>query len=425
MDLEQNKIILHNMTLRGIEVVPGVLDFDQRGLIYANKGDVVITRRAIDNDYLSYLENLGWNLKKCIFLNPKNIKNYTFKSVFYDKRIIKKTKMLNGYYIDTYNMTSEESKFAKKIKKPIYINSVLAEKYGTKSGFRMLAKKLGLRTVDGFEKIISVRQLEKAIKNLFNRGKAEIAVKIDEAVSGAGITKINSKNYKKLFPSVRQKILKNSLFKIKQAQKNSGAVVEEWLQNTIASPSIQVQVFLDKNWKIVSSHDQILEGEEKWYIGCKYPQKSLRKKRLTSLVKNVRKFTNFLIANGFIGFFGLDFIVTNEQKIYWTEANIRKPATFYPRIIAEKLNNGTLNRVFYIATDYTIPKFKGAKFLQLKKEFSQLLYPMKGKKEGAILYNVGALKDAGRFDIVCIGQTERSASRIYSNVRAKVNKLKS
>ena len=100
---------------------------------------------------------------------------------------------------------------------------------------------------------------------------------------------------------------------------------------------------------------------------------------------------------------------------------MRKPGTFYPRIIAEKLNNGSLKGVSYIAADFSIPRFKGLPFSKLKEKLQKLLYPINNKKEGVFLYNVGALKDAGRFDAVCIGRTDKIAKNIYASLENLVS----
>ena len=423
MNISGKKIIIHNLTFRGIEAVPGVLDFDQRGLVYVNNSDICITKTPIEASYLSYLEKLGWKFNQCQFLNPDNRKSYSYNSVFNDPKIISAAKE-KGYYLDTYNSTEEENKFSKKIGSPIYGHSELSEKFGTKSGFRKLAKKLKMPVADGFEQIRTAAELERVIKKLLKLGKKEIAVKIDEGISGAGITKISAAEFQNYDKKEKEKFLKNSLFKLKQAQGESGATVEEWVPGAIASPSMQIQVFPDKSWKMVSMHDQLLEGKEQWYVGCKFPQTALHSDLLKKVLKDAKKFTEYLISKGFSGFFGLDLILTSDKKYYWVEANMRKTGTFYPRVIAEKLNGGSLKGIFYIASDFSIPKFKGMPFSELKKRLQELLYPINGKKEGVVLYNVGALKDAGRFDVVCIGKTDETAKNIYSSLKKKMEKLK-
>lgn len=417
------KIILHNLTFRGIEVVPGLLDFDQRGLVRLDKGDIIITKNLVEQDYLNYLEELGWNFSGCSFLNPATTKDYIYNTIFYDKDVIAKIKGVEDYedyYLDTYNTTLEEEKFAEKTRIPIYANCKLSQLHGTKSGFRKLARKLGLKVVDGFEGINDIKNLKRSLENLFADGKSEAVIKIDEGISGAGTTKIRSSKYKNLSPHQRLELLNKSLYKVKQTQPHSGVVVEKWLPNIIASPSVQIEVYPNKTWKIVSMHEQLLEGDERWYVGCRYPQVSLSKVGLKSVLSDTAKFTEFLISKNFIGFFGLDLIITDSSEIFWIEANMRKTGTFYPRVIAEKLNDGSSKGAFYIAADFTAPKFKGISFSDVRKEFSQLLYPIDKKLNGIVFYNIGPLKEAGRFDLVCFGHDQKSAQAIYKEVKEKL-----
>lgn len=418
------KIILHNLTFRGIEVVPGVLDFDQRGVVYLDEGDTIVTKNPIEQDYLKYLEDLGWNFSQCTFLNSTNAKGYLYNTIYYDKNIVSKIKSLGNFYIDLYNTTFEEDEFARRVKKPIYANCKLSQQYGTKSGFRKLAKKLGLKIVRGFEEVTNIGSLKKSLESLFQKGISEAAIKIDEGISGAGTSKIKLSEYKNLSAKQKSEFLNKAFYKIRQAQAKSGVVVEEWLSNVIASPSVQIEVYPDHNWKIVSMHDQLLKGDEKWYVGCEYPQTTLKKDKLKMVLADVSKFVEFLISRGFIGFLGLDLIMTSNGELFWVEANMRKPGTFYPRIIAEKLNRGSLNGMVYIAADFTVPKFKGVGFSKLKKEFIKFLYPIKNQHNGAVLYNTGALKDAGRFDLICLGQNQQIVQDIYIKIKDKFNKLK-
>ncbi len=419
----KRKILIHNLTFRGIEVVPGVLDFDQRGVIFASPGDILITKTPIEKEYLNYLDNLGWNFKDITFLNPKVNKKFKHNSVFYDNPIISSLKKLDHFYLDTYNATFEEHLFAKKIKKLFYGHSLLSEKYGTKSGFRKLAKKLGLKIALGYENITDLKSLNEAVESLFSKGIPEIAIKIDEGISGAGTTKLKLSDYKAKSKPEQSKILKTALFKIKQAQAESGAAVEEWLQDIIASPSIQVEVFADGTHKIVSSHDQLLDGDEKWYIGCKHPQESLTQQEFKQVLKDIDKFAYFLSSKGFVGFFGIDLVINKNREIYFIEANMRKPGTFYPRIVAEKINSGSLKDIFYLACDFTVPYLKGLPFTYLKDIFNDFLYPVRKEKRGIILYNTGALKEAGRFDIICVGKDPLEPYKIYERVKGRIQKI--
>ena len=411
---DSNKIIVHNLTLRGIEKVPGALDFDQRGILYAKDNDTVITKRPPEKEYVAYLNSLGWKLDKVTFLSPDDIDKYTYRSIFKSKNIISYLKKIKGHYIDSYQVTEEEKNFCNKIKIPLFAHSNISLKYGTKSGFRKLCKKLKLTIPLGYENVKKIDDAIKIMINLFKEGANAVVIKLDEGLSGAGNTKITT-----TFLTRKKKeqkiIVANALKKVPQNSSN-GAIIEKWVDNAIASPSIQILVTQKGEIKILSLHDQILEGEEQWYIGCIYPPKSISKETINKIKKGALLFTNYLKNLGYFGFFGLDVVIDSNNKIWWTEANMRKPGTFYPRVIAEKLF-GKLDNVNYIASDFTVHKLKGTNFITLHDVVKKYLYPMGKEKKGLVLYNTGALVDAGRFDIIVLGKNYSEVSNLFMQIK--------
>lgn len=424
IDLKKPRIIIHNLTLKGIENVPGVLDFDQRGIVGARSGDVVVTKHAPDPQFLAYLTSLGWDFSDVSFISPKNLNGYTYKSIFYDKKVIEYSMNSGASYIDAYQNTHEEEGFGVRTGLPVYANARLGLTYGTKSGFRALAKKLKLPIPRGFELVKSKEAAWKAVKKLFDLGAEKIIIKIDEGLSGAGQTMLKKSEYTSLALRDQKRILQKALTKIPQFGKHSAATVEEWVQGAVASPSIQLEVTPKRNIRVVSMKDQILEGEEKWYIGCSYPVSSLTRRQQKLFIRDAKIFTQALAEQGFQGFLGMDSILFSDGTFLWVEANVRKPGTYYPRVIAEKINGGSLSGMYYIASDFTVSAFKGASFAKLAAVLKPYLYPVRGDKHGVIIYNTGALLDAGRFDLICIGQSAKDARTHFTKVKVLLDSLK-
>jgi hypothetical protein len=417
-DISGKKIILHNLTFCGIENVPGILDFDQRGVVYANPGDCVITKSPVDPNYLRYLETLGWDFRNCTFLNPLVMSDYKYNSVFYDQEIINAATKLDGYYLDTYHVTNEEADFAKRINKPFYGNCAIAEKFGTKTGFSTLAEQLQLRVAPGIARIRDVVELEKYIDEFLQHIDAkELVIKIDEGISGAGSTKFSVSDYKKFTDLERKAFLNFATTRVPQTLANSGFVVEAWIENVISSPSIQLEFFPSGEWRMLSIHDQVLEKAEQWYVGCIYPPRSIPPKLVENIFSDIEKIVDFLLRQRFIGFLGLDLIITESDDYYWVEANMRKPGTFYPRTIAAKLNGGSLENVFYRAADFTVDAFRGFDINKLQEIFKNYLYDAK-TKTGVVFYNLGALAQIGRFALICLGQSMHEVDKIYAKIIA-------
>lgn len=424
INLNKPRVIIHNLTLKGIEKIPGVLDFDQRGIVAARPGDIVVTKHKPDSEFLYYLTQLGWDFSRVSFISPENLENYTYKSIFYDKTVQGKIKSLGAYYIDAYQNTHEEEAFGKRIGLSVYANASLGLKFGTKSGFRKLAKQLKLPIPKGFESIKTIHEALFLINKLFSTGVNKIIVKIDEGLSGAGQTMIRKNEFQSLSEEEQKEILIKALSKVPQFSKTSGVTIEEWVGGVVASPSIQLEVTPQSEIRILSMKDQILEGEEQWYIGCSYPVSSLSQKQQELFVRDAKIFTQELVDRGFQGYLGMDSILLKDGTVLWVEANIRKPGTFYPRVIAEKVNGGTLKNLFYYACDFTIPKFRGKSCKVVLNSLKHYLYPMRDEKRGVIVYNTGALLDAGRFDVVCIGKSTQDARFIFDQIKSLIDLLR-
>lgn len=416
-----NKAIVHNLTLRGIEKVKGVLDFDQRGIIYAEKEDIVVTRRPPEKSFLAYLNELGWNFSQVKFVSPRNYKKYRYNSIFHDHLIKKIISRQKKYYLDSYQVTEEEEKFSQTTKIPLFANTSLSFKYGTKSGFRKIFHKLKLNIAFGYENLKNRKEVKKAIEEIFNKGSHALMVKMDEGISGAGNTKIEKEEYLSKSDKQKDELVAEATSKVPQ-KKTHGFVVEKWVEDVLASPSVQLVIYPSGKIEILSLHDQLLEGKEQWYVGCVYPVHSVNLSIIRKLKKQALIFAKYLAKKGYYGYFGLDTVLTKKGEIYWVEANMRKPGTFYPRVIAEKLNSGTLEGINYFASDFTVKKFLGANFSSVRDFLKDYLYNRK-KKHGLVLYNVGALKEAGRFDGVILGKNYLQTQKIYEEIKNKLRRL--
>lgn len=402
------------MTFKGIEVVPGVLDFDQRATVLVNNQDILVTKSKVDESYLEYLTTLGYDFSKTTFINSSKREN-TYNSIFRETKIIDFLRELDIELIDTYHLTRYENRFAKKINKSLAGNTNIAERYGTKSGFRTLCRKLGLPIVEGYEGIKTAEEVIAKIKQLENRS---ILLRLDEGISGAGNRVLNRKKFL-TEPRKRQlNYLNEILNSIPQSMKSSGVTVEQWIDDVIASPSIQFEVFTNGEISIYSTHDQILDGKEKWYTGCSYPSSSFGG-FIDNAIKDGFVFTRNLQMEGFHGHCGIDFIITNEEY-YMVEANIRKQGTLYPREFVRKVYGG-IGNINYTAQDIKKDSLIGKDTEYVLGRINNQLIKNSRQKEGILVYNTGALKEGGRFDIVVIGKTPEIRNQLIKEMHKSLD----
>jgi hypothetical protein len=409
------KILLHNLTLKGIENVRGVLNYDQRALVLLDKGDLIITRNQIDPAYLDYLTSLGFNLEdvKC-YTSRASIQ--TYDSIFYEPELVDFLKDCQGFELSTYNLTEFEYDFAVQNKLILSGNYKVAEKYGLKSYFRELCQELGLPVVFGFEKLSDVDLIIDYIKKINSKN---VLIRLDEGVSGAGNFLLNKAEFLGKTNTDKVQIIKKILNALPQRQVNSGVTVETWIDEVVSSPSIQLYIHSDGKIDLLSTHDQILEGAEKWFIGSKYPSSSLDFIN-ESVVLEAKKLGAYFYNQGFVGEFGLDLIITPETY-YFVEANIRTLGTTYPREFVKKIRGGNLEGINYLAKDVEIKNFEKVTFEKIYDTLEQLKYNI-NSDSGILIYNTATIPIRGRFDIIIVGKSDleingllREAQNLLSN----------
>lgn len=409
------KIILHNVTLKGIENVPGVLNFDERGLVIANNGDIVITRSPADEFFLDYLKNLGYNFSACTFYNSKS-EVQTYDSIFKEAELITLLKNSPAELISSYQLTRYEDDLAKETGKILYGNVNLSEKYGTKSGFRELCKDLHISIVNGYEHLKDIGEINKKIELVSTK---KCLMRLDEGVSGAGNFLIETDKYAVMSQKDKDDLIRGYLNKLPQRMSDSGATIEEWIDDVKSSPSLQFEVARNGEIKLLSTHDQLLEGKEKWYVGCSYPSSTLGS-FYDQVVSDGFKFMNSLKLEGFYGFCGIDLIVTND-KYYFVEANVRVPGTTYPREFVKKVF-GDLENIHYMAKDFQLDNLKGKNFKTIYEKLNPLLIG-DNRQEGVLVYNTGSLRLGGRVDVVIVSKDLEKRQHFLEEINKNLREI--
>ena len=112
-----------------------------------------------------------------------------------------------------------------------------------------------------------------------------------------------------------------------------GGIVEVFLDGEIKmSPSVQCVINPDKNIDIVSTHDQLLGGDDgQIFLGAIFPADEAYS---VSLATEGKKIATALAAKGAMGRFAVDFISVKQDDSSWRhyaiEINLRKGGTTHP-----------------------------------------------------------------------------------------------
>jgi hypothetical protein len=425
--MSANKILIHNMTFNGIHVVPGVIDYDQRGIVAACKNDVVVTNNQPDTNYLDYLGELGYPIKYIRFINS-HFNEKTWNSIFEDEEVYKELKKIVGkqnknYVIDVYNPSHYDTHLAMRLGIDHCNNYIFSEKFGTKSGFHDLCEVVGLPHADRYINLHTVHEVVVSLQQIFSKGYRKAVIKVDDGISGYGNMVISKKEFSNTYKN-KKLFCDKYLNSIRWNMVGSG-VVEGWIEDVVSSFSVLIKVVGNRK-SVVCLQDQLFVCEDKW-AGCFYPSSILKNKEILSLLNQIiNKSSSYISYLGFWGYYSFDVIQTRENKLYVVESNMRKIGSFYPRVLVKRMlrsHGWDLAKTHYIASGYSnLEIWKGKKFNDIYVLLKDILWPIQGKNKGVLLYNVGAIKDGGRFDYVVVSENSFKSDEMRREVNRRLNK---
>jgi hypothetical protein len=209
-----------------------------------------------------------------------------------------------------------------------------------------------------------------------------------------------------------------------------GGIVEEFLEGEVKmSPSVQCVINPDKRVDVVSTHDQLLGGDDgQIYFGAIFPADT---RYNVTLAEQGRKIAETLATKGAVGRFAVDFISIEQKDGSWQhfaiEINLRKGGTTHPFLMLQFLTDGKYhaeagefitasgNKRYYFASDnVNSDRYKGLTPSDLINiaMFHSLMYDG-ATQEGVVFHLIGALSEFGKLGMVCIASTHERARAFY------------
>jgi hypothetical protein len=202
------------------------------------------------------------------------------------------------------------------------------------------------------------------------------------------------------------------------------------------SPSAQCVINPDGRIDIVSTHDQLLGGDDgQIFLGAIFPADEIYN---VSLAAEAKKIAKTLMKKGAMGRFAVDFISVKEGdswKHYAIEINLRKGGTTHPFLMLQFLTDGKYdaetgefitasgNKRCYFASDNVISdQYKGLTPPDLIDiaMFHSLMYDG-ATQEGVMFHLIGALSEFGKLGLVCIGSSHQRAKEFYDRTIEVLN----
>ena len=345
-------------------------------------------------------------------------------------------------HITCFNVTPIERTLAVRLGIPVYgFNPDLLD-YGSKSGSRSLFKKNGIAVPPGFEYLKSEQDICHSLAQLKMKypDLQKAVLKLEEGFSGDGNAVFTYPVLAKNEELTEIRIRQSFTYHLKVIAENTsipqyldqfsrmGGIVEAFIAGNIKnSPSVQCRINPLGQSEIISTHDQLLGGEDaQVFLGAEFPANPAYCHELaeTGLVV-----ANALCKEGGIGRFSVDFVsVLEEQrwKHYAIEINLRKGGTTHPFLLLQLLTDGNYdsrkgtyktasgNERFYLVSDNVVSQaFRGLTPPDLMDILMHhdLLYDS-SRQEGILFHLMGALSQYGKTGILCIADSKEKA-RVY------------
>ncbi|MEP6682195.1 MAG: peptide ligase PGM1-related protein [Parafilimonas sp.] len=367
------------------------------------------------------------------------------------ERIKQQITDISNTHLTCFNITPLEKTLAVQLGVPLFGTDPDKFYEGSKSGARKTFKACNINLPDGFEDLHTKDDIVDALLKLKRKHTAlkKAVVKMNDGFSGDGnaifrypdiaIENINEKN-------IEEALLQNLIPVAKDVSRelffekfnNMGGIVEIFLDGEIkTSPSVQCVINPDKTIDIVSTHDQLLGGDDgQVFIGAIFPADEAYR---VSLAKEGKKIAQALSDKGALGRFAIDFLSVQQQDKSWKhfaiEINLRKGGTTHPFLMLQFLTNGYYNadtgqfitasgnERFYFASDnVSNENYKGLTPYDLIDiaMFHSLMYDG-AAQEGVMFHLIGALSEFGKLGLVCIGSSAQLAKEFYDKTLEVLN----
>ncbi len=347
-------------------------------------------------------------------------------------------------HLTCFNITAMEKTLAVRLGIPLFGTDPDLAYEGTKSGGRKTFRISGVDFPDGFEDLRTKEDIIYALAELRRKHPLikKAVVKMNDGFSGDGnaifsYPPINGELEKDISNGFSQHIkmvaegLSETLFLEKFHQ--MGGIVEAYLEGEVKmSPSVQCVIGPDKSVQIVSTHDQLLGGEDNQvYQGAMFPAD---KAYNLTLAEEGRKIAEVMAHKGAIGRFAIDFITVllpnGTWKHYAIEINLRKGGTTHPLLMLQFLTDGKYypetgeyltaggHRRYYFASDNVYnEKYRGLTPDDLIdiSIYHELMFDG-ATKEGIMFHLIGALSEFGKFGVLCVGSSPEKAKEYYDKI---------
>lgn len=338
------------------------------------------------------------------------------------------------------NTTRLERALAVELGVPLLGNPPGLDDLGTKSGSREVFREAGVDLPDGFERLRDLSDVVAALAELKTRKPdlARAVVKLEEGFSGEGNAVFD---YRDAAPAeVAGRIRDQLRFQAAGEDFDSffaqftemGGIVEEFLAEVSASPSGQAYLGPTGDLRMISTHDQVLGGEDgQVFLGSTFPAHEGYRMAVQERTLAVGE---VLRRRGARGRFAVDFVAAGG-RLPAIEINLRKGGTTHSMLTLAMVSGGHFEQdgfvyvsrrglpLAYYATDnLSSPSYRGLEPADVLDAavVNGLSYDA-ATGHGVIFHLLGALADYGKLGATCISDSVPAARELYDRLVAVID----
>ena len=346
--------------------------------------------------------------------------------------------------IEPWNVTATEVEVARALGAPLNGTDPALWPLGFKSAGRRLFREVGVPTPIGIEDVHDIAGVGEAVARI-RRTRPRlggVVVKHDNSGAGDGnvVVVVRDQSGHRIRPTDLVGALQGSLPQWYLTDLGAGAVVEELVVGRdVRSPSAQVDVLPDGSIRVLSTHEQILGGDNgQVYSGCRFPADPAYAGRLGEHAVAVGR---WLADRGARGRLGVDFVAVRrrgEWDVRAIEVNLRKGGTTHPFAALRHLAPGGYD----VATGrYDLADGSGTRCYRSSDGFLDpswtTLTPRQvidavaaaglefdpDRRTGVVLHMLSCLRVDGRIGVTAIGADRVEVDRLYASTERVVSSL--
>ena len=250
--------------------------------------------------------------------------------------------------IEAWNVTEHEMRLAIALGVPLNGTPPHLWPLGFKSAGRRLFHEAGVPTPTGVEDVHDAREVAAAVERIRRTRIDLAAVVVKHDDSGAGDGNL-------VLPTVAadggQQVAASDLSAdfLRRAPEwfvqdlTQGGIVEELMRGeAVTSPSAQVDIGADGSVQVLSTHEQVLGGENgQVFVGCRFPADAAY---AGTLARHARAIGDVLARRGVLGRVAVDFVAVQTRgawDVVALELNLRRGGTTHPYTVLRHMVPGS------------------------------------------------------------------------------------